>query len=446
MKTLTQHLFRGLTVFIGIAIGIVLFILFVANRQIPERNDTPAIPKAVTIIEVKPLLFRIEARGHGVVRPSESWKAVANVSGRVVERHSELDSGNILTKGTLLVALDPSRYKLAIAEAEAELRQIAAEETNTQRLVDIERQALNLAEQELSRIERLASGGSISKSQLDTQRRTTLAQRQALTTLENTLLLIPSRRERAAIKLSHAERDLTDTQFFAPYDLRISEVNIDLHEFVGIGHRLFEADSLNAVEIETHLPFSMMKRVVNNIAPLHVTPNSLGLSESINLNEIDAELDIVGVIGSTWKGQVVRVANGLDPSTRAVRVVVRVDQPWLNVQLPDRPPLQRNMYAQVRLSTLSTQPKYLVPAAAVHQGEIYVANELNQLEIRPVKIAYQQGNMVVIEEGLEFSDRIIVNDLQPAIEGMALNVRHDFNLEARVALDALGSMVLGDKP
>ncbi|MDR9441039.1 MAG: efflux transporter periplasmic adaptor subunit, partial [Halomonas sp.] len=194
MRPSIRRLGRGLAVLIGIAAGVALLVFFVANRQAPERQDAAASATPVRTIEVRRLDFRLEARGHGVARPAETWQATANVAGRVVERHPELESGTLLPEGTLLVALDPSRYELAIAEAEAELASLAgelaqldAEEENTRRLLALEKEALTLAERELSRMERLAASGSVSTSRRDEQRRSTLMQRQAVAALENTL-------------------------------------------------------------------------------------------------------------------------------------------------------------------------------------------------------------------------------------------------------------------
>lgn len=276
-----RSLRRALIALAGLAIGAALLMLFVANRKIPERLETAVVLAGVTVIEAKSLPFRLEARGHGVARPAETWQAVANVAGRVVERHPNLESGAILSKDDELLALDPSRYELAIAEARSELAtllaegpQIDTEEANTQRLLDLERERLALAEQELSRIETLAETGAVSRSQLDKQRSATLVQRQAVASLDNTLALLPSRREmleaqrqRAGIRLAQAERDLDDTRFVAPYDLRLSEVKVDIHQFVGVGQTLFQADNLAAAEVEAHIPVSMMRRLVGGLAP-----------------------------------------------------------------------------------------------------------------------------------------------------------------------------------
>ncbi|MGM0636857.1 MAG: efflux RND transporter periplasmic adaptor subunit, partial [Pseudomonadota bacterium] len=127
MRPVIKRLVRGVAVLVGVGVGAALLVVFVANRQVPERLEAAVAHTPVTVIEVQPTELRLEARGHGVARPAETWQAVANVSGRVVERHPALESGTLLPEGALLVALDPSRYELAIAEAEAELAGLVGE-------------------------------------------------------------------------------------------------------------------------------------------------------------------------------------------------------------------------------------------------------------------------------------------------------------------------------
>ncbi len=456
MKPWVRRLGRGLAVLIGIAVGAALLVLFVANRQAPERQEARASATPVRVIEVRPLAFRLEARGHGVARPAETWQAVANVAGRVVERHPDLESGTLLPKGTLLLALDPSRYELAIAEAEAELAslagelaQIEAEEKNTRRLLGLEQQALALAEQELSRIERLAASGSVSGSRRDEQRRNTLGQRQAVASLENSLALLPARREvleaqreRAAVRLAQAHVDLDDTRFEAPYDLRLGEVSVEMHQFVASGQRLFLAESLAAAEVEAHIPIAMMRRLLAAVMPEAPLGEALDLTEGLDLAErldfsaVTAELSLVGAEGVGWTGELVRVASGLDPTTRTVRAVVRVDHPYRDARPPDRPPLQRDMYVRTRLTAASPQPRLAIPASAVHQGEVWRVDAEQRLARREVSVAFTQRDLAVIEAGLEPGERVVVDDLPAAIVGMALDPRRDEALEASIAEQA----------
>ncbi|SEK75309.1 efflux RND transporter periplasmic adaptor subunit [Halomonas daqiaonensis] len=452
MRPAIRRLGRGLAVLIGVVVGVALLVVFVANRQAPEREEAAASVTPVRIVEVRPLELRLEARGHGVARPAETWQATANVAGRVVERHPELESGTLLPEGTLMVALDPSRYELAIAEAEAELASLAgelaqleAEEKNTRRVLELEQQALALAEQELARIERLAASGSVSRSRRDEQRRSTLGQRQAVASLENSLALLPSRREvlkaqreRAAVRLAQARQDLADTRFEAPYDLRLAEVEVELHQFVGTGHRLFQAENLAAAEVEAHIPIAMMRRLMAAILAEEPSGQGLDLDERLDFSAVDAELFLAGAEGVGWSGELVRVASGLDPTTRTIRAVVRIDHPYRDARPPDRPPLQRDMYVRTRLSAPSPEPKLAIPASAVHQGEVWLVDDEARLERRTVSVAFEQGNLAVIAGGLEAGERVVVDDLPAAIAGMALEPRRDEALEARIAEQALG--------
>ncbi|WP_111414419.1 efflux RND transporter periplasmic adaptor subunit [Billgrantia lactosivorans] len=447
-----QRLGRALAVLAGVAAGTALLVVLVGNREAPEREETTVSALPVRVIEARPLPFRLEARGHGVARPAETWQAVANVSGPVVERHPELENGTLLAAGTLLVALDPSRYELVVAEAEAELASLAAEREqleaeadNARRLLALEQEALALAEQELSRIERLAENGSVSTSRRDEQRRTTVGQRLAVAAQENTLSLLPSRRdvlaaqrERAATRLAQARRDLEDTRIVAPYDLRLADVEVERHQFVHAGQRLFQADSLAAAEVEAHVPIAMMRRLLAGAVPDEPPRSALELSERLALADIEAEVALVGAEGVGWTGRLVRVASGLDPATRTVRAVVRVADPYRDVLPPDRPPLQRDMYTRVRLSTPSREPLLAVPASAVHQGELYLVDDEDRLVRRQMEVAFEQGGLAVVAAGLAPGDRVVVDDLDNAIQGMALAPRRDEALERRLVERAAG--------
>ncbi len=438
----------------GLALGLALIALLVTNRQMPQHDETSLPVPTVSFVEVQPVPFQLEARGHGIVRPAEIWRATANVGGRVVERHTDLESGNLLREGTLLLALDPSRYRLAIAEAEAEIVSLVAdwtqnetEEKNSRRQLALERQRLVMAEKELSRIERLAKSGSVSQSRLDEQRRATVARRQAAASLENEIALIPSRRqrlkarlERAATRLAQARRDLEDTRFVAPYDLRLDEVEAEMHQYIGAGKRLFQAHSIEAVEVEAQLPLPTLRRLMSAVSAPERDDSVLDITKHLDFSEVRGEVLLVGAKGVRWPARVARVASGLDPGTRTARVVVTVDEPYRRADPPRRPALQRDMYVRVRLSADSAEPKLVVPAGAVHEGkEIYLLDDQGRLRRRPVTVAFEQGDLAVIGKGLAPGDRVIVDDPVPAVDGMHVNPQPDEALKRQLRVMALGS-------
>ncbi|HSH47822.1 MAG TPA: HlyD family efflux transporter periplasmic adaptor subunit [Halomonas sp.] len=452
MSRLARRWGRGLLVALGLAIGIGLIAFFVLNRQVPQRDDAAAAAPTVGVIDVRPMAFRVEARGNGIARPARTWQAIANVPGRVVYRHPRLENGVLLLADTLLLEIDPTRYRLAEAEAQGELASLAADQAqlemdaeNTERLLVLERERLQLAERELSRLRRLAESGSVSRSRLDDEQRATLSQRETVQSLENELQLIPSSRqrleaevERAATRLAQARQDIEDTRFVAPYDLRLGDVEAELHQYVNAGQRLFSADGIASAEIVAQIPLDMLRRLMK--APTHSEARTaaLDLGDRLDFSTIDAEVALVAGDGVRWPARMVRVARGLNPETRAAQVVVEVEEPYRSASPPEQPVLQPDMYVQVRLSAEMPDPQLVVPATAVHQGEVYLVDDQQRLERRAVEVAFEQHDMAVIAKGLTGGETLVVDDLMPAIDGMALDPRRDEAVEQRLRQRAAG--------
>ncbi len=439
----------------GLVGGLILLALLIYNREGPARSEVDSRSQGLRVIEVQAMPFVLTARGFGITRPARTWQAVANVAGRVVQRHPQLHSGTLLSAGTPLLSLDPSRYQLAIAAAAAELASLTAEREqltmeaqNTGQLLQLESEQLQLSQRELSRIEQLADTDAVSRSRLDEQRRTTLAQRQLVQSLENQLALLPSKQQyldgqaqRATAQLEQAQEDLEDTRFIAPYDLRVRDVAVEEHQFVSAGQQLFLADNIEQAEVEAQVPLPMLRRLMAAVSmPVPQQETVLDLAQRLDFTAIRTEVTLAGFPAVRWPARVSRVASGLDPMTRSARVVVTVDEPYGQANLIERPALQRDMYVQVSFAADSPRPLLVVPAAAVHQGEVYLLGEDNRLQRRAVTVAFEQQNLAVIATGLVAGDMLIVDDPVPAVAGMAVTPHRDLALEQHLSQSALGLM------
>lgn len=439
---------------LGLAIGLAMVIGFVALRQPPGHEGLAPALHAVRYIEARPVELDVRVRGYGVARPAETWTARASVPGRIVGRSPDLASGRLVEAGTELLRIDPSRYELAIAEAraeratlDAEREQLDGEADNVRRLLELEREALELAERERARIERLFAGGSVSAAQRDEQLRATVQQRRAVQSLENELALIPARGQRldtrieqVGTRLSQVREDLAETLFVAPYDLRVRDVLVERNDHVSAGQTLFHADSVAAAEVVAHLPIGIARRLLGT-APLRPIPDTpFGHLTGIDLSAIRAEVRLVGDETVRWPARVTGVADGVDPRSRTVRVVVEVAEPYATARPPEQPPLVRDMYVRVHLASRDPEPRLIVPAAAIHQGEIYLVGAGERLERRPVRVAFEQQDLAVIAGGLEPGDRIVIDDLVPAIGGMLLQARRDETVERKLQRSTLGEM------
>lgn len=139
-----------------------------------------------------------------------------------------------------------------------------------------------------------------------------------------------------------------------------------------------------------------------------------------------------------WQARVDRVAGTIDPQTQTLGIVVAVDDPYLKSSPGKRPPLIRNTFVEVELKSKVHPEQIAIPTAALHEGKVYVLNEENRLEIRPVKIKYSLGEVTVIAKGLKPGERILVSDLIPAIDGMLIDAKEDKKTKKRLIMLATG--------
>jgi multidrug efflux pump subunit AcrA (membrane-fusion protein) len=285
--------------------------------------------------------------------------------------------------------------------------------------------------------------GAASAARLDEQESQTLNARKAVQELENQLALLPSRRNRlqaevaqAVSRLDRAKYDLGYTTITAPLDMRVSEVNVELDQLVTAGQQLVAGDGIAVAEVPAQIQIEEFRRIVGS---LPYAGDAVLFSDTIDLSAIEARVRLLAGGGGEWEGRVGRIEGGLDPQTRTVQAVVAVDEPYRSAEPPERPPLVKNMYVEVQLTGRPLPAMAVVPAAAVHEDKVYVLDGEDRLIIRPVRIAFRQNGLAIVREGLAGGERIVVDDLVPAIAGMAIEPRTAPDVEEWMASAADGA-------
>jgi len=142
--------------------------------------------------------------------------------------------------------------------------------------------------------------------------------------------------------------------------------------------------------------------------------------EQLPLGDLHIRITPTNVPDAHWPGKLTRVTSSLDPATRTVQAVISVEEPYRNANPPTRPPLVRNMFVQASIAATTPEPVIVIPASAVHQGVVYLADDNNRLQRQEVAVDWQQGDLTVIAEGLKPGDRLVLHDLVPAITGTLL--------------------------
>ena len=93
----------------------------VRGKEPPAHSEAREDVTRVRVIEVPQLTLTPRALGFGTVAPAKVWAAVAEVDGKIVEFRDDLRAGEILPRGTVLLRIDPTDYRLAVDLAEADI-------------------------------------------------------------------------------------------------------------------------------------------------------------------------------------------------------------------------------------------------------------------------------------------------------------------------------------
>ncbi|MDV4146087.1 efflux RND transporter periplasmic adaptor subunit [Shimia sp. FJ5] len=398
----------------------------VSNAEPPARTPQPerVVPARTMVVTLREMHLTVS--GYGSVRPAWSWQATTEVGGTITYRHPNLETGKIIPAGTKVLEIDTTPYLFAKRQVEADLAtltvdrdQIELDRSQTSAILDIERQRLALAKRDLERVRVLLETGAAPQSRVDDLERATLQMQRAVRELENALALLPTKAARIdaqiarqRIALEQAERDLSLTRIVTPRNIRVGAVHVEKHQFIQPGKLLVTGDSVDRIEVTAQMPMASFARLLGSISP---TIDLMEGGQAAVLQRLEAELRLVAAPEHVWKGTVLRIENALDPATRAVPVVVAVDHPYEGAAPPRRLPLVPNMYVEATLSSPKSSRHIAIPSKAIHEGIVYLRNAEGRLELRAVSRAWQQGDLVVIDEGLSPGDEIILDDILLAI-------------------------------
>ncbi|MBN1189701.1 MAG: efflux RND transporter periplasmic adaptor subunit [Dehalococcoidales bacterium] len=414
---------RRLLFFLPVIIALIFFIVLPRLNQPPQKAE--AIEPAVTVrvIEVPRIPVVIKAVGYGTTESARSWEAVAEVSGQVARISDELKNGEIVAQGTELLHIDDSNYRLALTQVETQLNTLEVKDRITRASLALEERSQSILAKDIERKRELRKQGTISPSVLEEAERNLLKGEAAVQNLKNTLELNAAEKKVLQTQKAAAELDLSRTRISAPFDVRITGLSVSQAQYVNKGQILFSADGIDATEVEARFPIGRLRPLIagktgesgamENTPALRKAPGALTLEATVRLKTATHTIE--------WEARVDRASGTIDPQTQTLGVVVVVDKPYEQAQPGQRPALARNTFVEVELRKNPEGKSLIIPSSALHDGKVYVVNNLKRLEIRTVKTAFRQEGYTAIAGGLEENETLVVSDLIPAVQGMLLD-------------------------
>jgi len=368
--------------YIGIiilAFSIIIAGVLIKSRPVvvPKENKE-AMPYVKTMM-ILPTTVKASISSQGIVQPESELTLLSELNSRVEWLSTKMEAGSSFNEGDTLIVLDKRDYELALITAESE---VLNAEVNLER----EQAESELAKKEWKRV----GAGSGSDLAL---RKPQMAQAKATYAA-------------AKARLEQAKRNLSRTVFIASFDGRVRSTNIEIGTTVFPGTLLGNIYAISAYEIrlpiaDQDIPFS-------------------GLEFNGQKIEESKRLDVMIIQGNNkWPAKIVRTESEIDPVTRMMAVVAKVDN-------SDRKmftmPLAVGQFVQAKISGIEISEISVLPRSSVRNESVWVVDNQMLMQNRSVEVLRNEGEFALIGEGFEPGDKLLTSRVSSLVNGLKVTL------------------------
>lgn len=382
-----------------------------ANVRTEETAAAVEVTTATAIERELPQFF--EATGS--LSGDEQTDVSPSAAGKVVSIGVEL--GSYVRRGQTIVRLDDVDMKLRVEQAQAQLEQAKAALRQAEEKVGVRpgqnfdinklpevsnaRVALELAEKNLRRSEKLIESGDISRTLYDQQK----AQRDQMKEVYEAALS-SARQNYAAVMTAKANvanaasavnlaiRNLSYANVFSPIDGFVADRPADLGEYVSTSTKVATVVKTNPLRVRIDIPEQAIPAVTVGQA--------------------------VSVTTSAWpdknfSGRIARISPNVTPTSRTLTVEAEIENGSNS--------LKPGQFATVRILQARPQPAVLVPARAVHTesgvSRVFVIKD-GKAQERLVQLGQTEADLVAIKSGVSAGETVATSNVEQLSEGMAV--------------------------
>ncbi len=268
----------------------------VQARMSEEPFSRPARERivSVNVVPYAPETIQPELTAFGEVLSRRTLDLRAVVGGRVIELSPEFAEGGRVTAGTVLARLDPAEAESALAVAEADVTEAAAdlreaeralllaqdEVTAAQTQADLRARALERQRDLEARGVGTAAAVEAAELAASAASQAILSRRQSLANAEARIDQARTTIERRQIALGNAERRLADTQIMASFDGTLAEVSVVEGRIVSSNERIAQLIDPDALEVAFRVSTAQYTRLLDDDGRLRDVPVRLTLDVS----------------------------------------------------------------------------------------------------------------------------------------------------------------------
>lgn len=399
---------------LALTIGAVLAATLILTEPAPAREKLPEILPMVEVIKISQQNMPIKIVGYGTVQPTIKAQIVPQVGGQVIAVHKNLFSGGFVAQNTPLVTIDPSDYELALEESQAQLQQAQAALITAQTRIMEAQTNLADATQDLERIEDLYEKGVLSRQDADKAQTMWKLNQIRVEKEQAELTNAKSRLDGARVAVRRAKLNRERTQIMLPFSAIVSSERVDPGQYILPGQSIGEAYGTSTMEIPVPLKDQQLKWLPG-----------LSMTSQKNLSQISLpRAEIKGQFAGKerhWQGIAVRTNGQIDPQSRMIDVVVRVDN-QSDVR-SNQLPLLPGTFVEVTIHGSILEDIFPIPHYAVHDNNQLWVFEEGKLQIKKVHIAHREREWIYASKGIKDGQQIIITPMDLVTDGMAVHLK-----------------------
>ncbi len=430
---------RQIVIRVIICLIVLLFGLLVMNRLSALKKPPVEVKRTEQALQVEGTIVKTEdikviLNGYGEIKTLNTVSISPEISGRVVDVHPRLESGEIIPRGAILFKIDSRIYTATLNEANAALQQL---ENTVLRLekqfaLDGERQKTiernrDLAQLEFKRIQQLYETSDVgTRSGVDKAEQSYNAAVDQADQMSRALALYPlqiqevkSGIEAAKARFAIARVNLHRCKVISPFTGRIKNVSIEIGQYVTPGQPVVTLADDTLLEIQVSLDARDARQWLlfdNPPAEESTTWFSKPTPVVCKLRWTEnPEAEI-------WTGIMDRVVQ-FDPQTRTLTVAIKLDSPGPQLTEHSPFPLVEGMFCIVDIPGKTLKNVVRLPRWSVSfENTAFLATKESRLKTVPVTVIYAEGENVFVSQGLTPGQTVVTTRLSDPLENALLAV------------------------
>ena len=391
----------------------------------PKTEAATPPPVTVVVADVIEKNVPIYSEFVGQTKAHETVELRARIEGVLQRIHFR--EGTAVRRGQLLFSIDPRQYQAAVQSARATLTKAESDLAQARQRTDVLQAQAELADaeatrskttQDLRRIEPLAKENAVTQLELDaavaadkSAKAIVDAKKANLTNLEAAVKYTIERAgaevSAAKARVTTAELDLSYCNIYAPISGIIGFKNVDAGNLVGRG------DATLLATISSSDPL-LVDFALSEVDFLNLTdPGTVGRAKQGRRIELLLSDDSQ----HPYPGSLNVVDRKVDPATGTLKVEVQFQNPGSY--------LRPGQFARIRAVVANRDNALLVPQRAIQEMQgaktVMIVDASNKVAVRTVTVGEKSDDYIVILEGLNPGERVIVEGMQKVRPGSEVN-------------------------